>query len=320
MKRLIIISAIAFSCLSGALAQTETKKDVLLFKHLDFAVTGGTTGIGFDIATPIVKNVQVRAGMSFMPSFTHNMTFGLETYGYSSAEGSDFGKMAELMYNLTGCKVDNKVEVEGKPKYHNFKLLVDVFPFKNKKWHLTAGFYYGNSTLAEAVNKTEEMPSLVGVKMYNHMYDFIMNEEYWDTPIYNDIYLSPDVAEQLAEKFTATGRVGVNLGTRVDDGTPYMLEPDENGMVSAKASVNRFKPYIGFGYGHAIGSKNRTFNVSFDCGMMFWGGTPNIVTHDGTSLVNDVRDVKGKVGDYVSLVKAFKVFPVIDLRVTYRIF
>lgn len=306
-------------CAGGACKDASHEHGSVLFKHLDVAVTGGTTGIGFDLATPLAKNVQLRAGMSFMPSFDINMNFDLDTYG-GIATGSQFDKMAELMGSLSGCEIDDRIKVKGEPKYYNFKMLVDVFPFKSKQWHLTAGFYWGPSTIAKAVNVTEEMPSLVGVKMYNNIYDFVMSGDYWDVPIYGDYYLDPETAEQLASKLGDIGRVGVNLGTKKSDGTPYMFEPDDKGMVSVKVKTNSFKPYLGFGYGHGMGSKDRTFNVSFDCGLMFWGGTPEIVTHDGTNLAKDVTDIKGKVGDYVKVIKAFKVFPVIDLRVSYRIF
>ena len=53
---------------------------------------------------------------------------------------------------------------------------------------------------------------------------------------------------------------------------------------------------------------------------MFWGGTPEVVTHDGTDLAKDVENIGGKVGDYVSLVESLKVYPVLKLSISYRIF
>ena len=41
---------------------------------------------------------------------------------------------------------------------------------------------------------------------------------------------------------------------------------------------------------------------------MFWGGTPEVVTHDGTDLAKDVENIGGKVGDYVRFVKSLKVY------------
>ena len=118
---------------------------------------------------------------------------------------------------------------------------------------------------------------------------------------------------------TYYGRMGVHIAD-YKDGTPYRLEPDENNMVKAQIRVNKFRPYLGFGYGGALSKKDDTYSLSFDCGMMFWGGTPKILTHDGTDLANDVDHVRGKVGDYVKIIKAFKVYPVLSLRLTRKIF
>jgi hypothetical protein len=38
------------------------------------------------------------------------------------------------------------------------------------------------------------------------------------------------------------------------------------------------------------------------------------------NLAKDVENIGGKVGDYVDLVKGCKVFPVVNLRITRRIF
>jgi hypothetical protein len=53
---------------------------------------------------------------------------------------------------------------------------------------------------------------------------------------------------------------------------------------------------------------------------MFWGGTPSLYNHEGVDLANDVENIGGKVGDYVDLFKAFKVYPVLSLRITKTIF
>ena len=50
---------------------------------------------------------------------------------------------------------------------------------------------------------------------------------------------------------------------------------------------------------------------------MFWGGTPRVDCY-GTDLVK--MNVKGKVGDYVKFFEALKVFPVINLRISRRLF
>ena len=116
-----------------------------------------------------------------------------------------------------------------------------------------------------------------------------------------------------------TTGVGVHVGD-YPDGTPYRMEPDANNMVSCKIKVNNFRPYLGFGYGGKLSNRSDRNWISFDCGAMFWGGTPRVITHDGVDLAKDVKNISGKVGDYVSLFKAVKVYPVLELRLTHRIF
>jgi hypothetical protein len=53
---------------------------------------------------------------------------------------------------------------------------------------------------------------------------------------------------------------------------------------------------------------------------MFWGGAPDVYTHDGTNLTRDVEDIYGKVGRYMDVASAMKVFPVLNARISYRIF
>lgn len=98
------------------------------------------------------------------------------------------------------------------------------------------------------------------------------------------------------------------------------MEPDANNMVSCKIKVNSFRPYLGFGYGGKLSNRSDRNWISFDCGFMFWGGTPKVLTHDGVDLAKDVTDISGRVGNYVSLFKCFKALPVLELRLTHRIF
>jgi hypothetical protein len=77
---------------------------------------------------------------------------------------------------------------------------------------------------------------------------------------------------------------------------------------------------VGFGYGGRLMKKRDDWKVSFDCGVMFWGGTPDLYVHDGMNLTKDVENITGQVGTYVDLLKAFKVYPVLSFRLTKRIF
>ena len=303
-----------------------------IFQHLDASVTLGTTGIGVEVSSPIGKNLQLRAGFDYMPHFHYKANFTVLVGDDPQMSASKFERMSELLTEYTSFKVDNKVDVIGEPTYYNFKMLFDIFPLKrNKHWYVTAGFYWGKSQIGKGYNTTEDMVPLLAVGIYNQMYEKAIA---WEPLISVGGYTldDPDVQEQLEEKFRRYGRMGMHVGNYTHDikdaegnvihaaGEPYMMEPGEDGMAKVKVSVNSFKPYLGFGYTGRLFKGNDKYKVSFDCGALFWGGTPSVVTHDGTNLAKDVRDIKGKVGDYVDIIKAVKVFPVLNVRFTKTLF
>lgn len=321
-----------------------TSDDLPFFNHLDVSVTLGTTGIGFDVATPVGNYVQLRAGYSFMPSFHKSMDFnvqvGANPENKYDANGNrvqtKFDKMTDVLKQVTGYQVDEVVEMIGMPTYNNLKVLVDVFPFqKDKRWHVTAGFFLGPSKIAKAYNATEAMPTLMAVSIYNTMRDrtltsyddYISGKTFLPEPLliykFSNGFIyelsDPRLIELLATRFKAYGRMGMHVGD-YDDGTPYLIEPGDDGMVRAEVKANAFKPYFGVGYGGRLLKHNDKLHIAFDLGAMFWGGSPHIVTHDGTDLTRDVSNISGKVGSYVRLAKKFKVFPVLDFRLVYNIF
>lgn len=336
MKRIALSIALA-CCLCTIQAQEKTFKP---FKQLDFGVTLGTTGLGFDIAMPVHDIVKLRTGFEVMPRFNYNMHFFVESYDPDSPEeqaavsDDDFSKMTELLYNLTGFKVDQTGIMKCKPTLWNFKFLVDVYPFKNKHWHVTAGFHWGPSKIAEAANAQEDSPSLFAVGMYNHLYDVAYKD--WvlgiPTPIITTettgaVYLDPIIEQKLIDM----GQIGIPVGTFTHDvvdvngklhqeGEMYYMLPNENSMVTVNARTNSFKPYLGFGYEGRLIKGNDNYHVGFDAGVMFWGGTPSIITHEGIDLAKDIDDLVIQNAKYIDFVKGVKVFPVLNFRLTRRIF
>lgn len=302
MKKFILL----FTTLIAAFS-TTTAQEVKAFEHLDIGVTLGTTGVGIDVATPISEQFRVRAGFSFVPEFDVKMNFGM-----NGENGSDFNSMADKFAELTGLAIDDNIDMIGQPNIYNGNLLVDFFPIKNVNFHVTAGFYCGSSKIASACNTVEDMATLVSASMFNNIYEKVEAGE----PIFGDVYLTPELEEKILEN----GRMGVHLGDRVGTGEPYIMEPDENSTVKVDIFVNSFKPYLGVGYGGKLAKNNDCVRIAFDAGVMFWGGAPKMVTHDGVDLVRDVENVGGKVGEYVSIAKAIQVYPVLNLKISFRVF
>ena len=326
-----------------------------IFQHLDVSLTVGTPGIGLEVASPVTEWAQLRLGYEFMPRFTKAMGFDMTINGQparsydeeGNRQETRFDKLKEFLYSFTGYDIDDHVEMIGKPTLNNFKLLVDVFPFKdNKKWknlHFTAGFYWGSSKFAEAVNSTEAMVSLVSAGIYNKMYESaksggpLISFDPNQFPTLQGVAI--DMPEPVRNKFIEYGDMGFVVGYFTHDiadekgkkkGDPYIVAPDEDGLVRVTAKSNSFKPYLGFGYGGNMLKKRDDWKISFDCGVLIWGGTPELTVYHGlklpngsyrnVSLTDDVENISGQVGTYVDLFEAFKVYPVLSLRITKRIF
>lgn len=314
-------TALSASSSTRHAATFSIKKDHNIFSHLDLGVQLGTTGLGIDLSTHVTDHLRLRAGFDCTPHVAVPMSFSLSSYHDGVVTSANFDKMQKLMYQLSNTEVDDKVEMEGKPTMNNFKFLVDYYPWANKGWRVTAGFYSGPRKVAKAVNTIGEMPSLLAVNIYNNFYDFIMSDDAIDKPFYTsgngeEFYLDPFLVDDLRERFGSEGYMGIHVGD-FKDGTPYMMHPDRDGMVKVAAYVNKIKPYAGLGYTGDLGSR---LKLDVDCGVMMWGGSPTLITHDGTDLTHDVVNIQGKPGDYVKLMNKFKVYPVVNLRLSWRIF
>lgn len=303
----------------------KSMDDLDIFNSVELAANIGTTGLGLELATPVTKWAKLRAGFDWMPKFTVPMTFTMDSY-VDGQVSDNFETIQSLMYTLTGMTVDKDIKMESKPTMTTFRLLVDVYPWQNNRhWHITAGFFLGSNSVGTSVNRMDEMPSLLALNTYNRVYDVISLpfEDFMtkivDHPIYDDVFIDPEFAMQIYNNFhdpmISAGKLGVHVGD-FPDGTPYMMLPDKDGTVSAKAIVNKFRPYLGFGYGGALSSDGK-WQVSFDAGVQFWGGTPKVTTHDGTVL-NDLKNLRGKVGKYMDMMKMLPVYPTIDFRISYR--
>jgi hypothetical protein len=264
-------------------------------------------------------------------------------------------ELCDLLENVTGNPINQNVSTIREATFNNFKFLVDIFPFKNNKhWHVTAGFYLGGSRISKVYNTAADMTTLMGITIYNNMYRSALSEnpilEYNGNAIYmpesftervleygemgiivgeysHDIYADEDVLWDYTAYDPITGDVLHEEGDiryakgelMHHKGDEYRITPDENNMLKANAKTNSFRPYIGVGYSANITKDLRT-SISVDAGMLMWGGTPTITMHDGTNVRNDLQNLRGKFADYVDSMSKLKVYPVINLRLTRRLF
>ena len=200
--------------------------------------------------------------------------------------------------------------------------MLDVLPLRNKYFHISVGLFAGPSMVAKATNAVEDMTSLMAVSIYNNLYKKVLNEE--------DIFAGIELPPAINAKILNAGMMGMPVGVFARDmtlkdgrtfkaGDNYMMYPNQENMVKIKMYANKLKPYLGVGYGGPI-SKDKRYSLSFDCGFMCWGETPRVLTHEGVDLERDLSSVGSQIKSYVNLVKNLKVYPVLDIRVTRKLF
>lgn len=320
---------------------------------MEIGGTVGVPGIGLDVVMPVMEWVTVRAGFTYMPHVDLRSNFGMSINGLNKKVPADKDKirrMMSLMEDFTGNPVHKSVDMLFTPNASNLKVLVDFMPFKNnRKWAFTAGFYIGNTTICKASNAESANNTLAAVNLYNSFYVKAITGE----PIsyqksdgtMGDFNLDGD----FMDKFCRTGMMGMPLGY-FPNGDKAIMVPNKNNMAKAKLEACCFRPYIGAGYKTPISTDGR-WNLKVDAGMLFMGGTPHVYvdnvyrlpkntnidgyfydivyydenyeehtrTPQTIDLTRDVKGIKGKVGNFVKIAKAFPVLPNISCTITYRL-
>ena len=101
----------------------------------------------------------------------------------------------------------------------------------------------------------------------------------------------------------------------------YTFGAGDDQYVRAAIKVNKFKPYVGIGFGHHVPRKR--VNCSFDMGVQFWG-SPAAYGRDvdsGEYIKITKEDVGEESADeYFDMASKISVLPVISFRINGRIF
>lgn len=339
MHKLLATTTAAFMTLAASAQMTPSAKTT---QHMDLSITAGTTGVGFEVGWRMNDLMKLRAGASFMPKFKYPMTFTAQIGegDQMTADGQEtrFERMAHMLEGFVGQPVDDKVEMKASPRLNQAKVLLDVSPFRNKRWHLTAGFYCGPKKVAVCQNVPKETVSLFAINLYNRLYD---NG--------GEIAMGFSLPPELLSMVMSFGRAGFPVGQYVNDvvytedvwvhddyldidyiehekgevihakGETYLMAPSAENTAYATAFVNRFRPYFGFGYSGVLDREAR-WSLGFDAGVMFFGGAPKLVDHSGVDLMYDVMNIDGQIGDYVDLARHLKAYPILEVKLTRKLF
>lgn len=275
MRKLFL--ALALAAMTAAQAQIAGD-DKNSFNHLSASLGVGTTGISLEVGTVVNSHVGVRAGVDIMPNITVK-----DNYEFQRPAGIPDVIITER-YKLPTSNKD--IAARATPSMTQGKLLVDYFPSKNLSFHITAGLYFGSSTMA-SMKATD--PVIASYEAYQ-----------------NDIKKGDVVPEDPPITIDFEG---------------YSLTPSK-GRVQLDFNASAVKPYLGVGFGRTVPRKR--VGCKFELGFLFWG-KHEVVDHygnngNGYTITKDEKGISKDFHDVLKTLDKIPVYPNLKISIVGRIF
>lgn len=128
--------------------------------------------------------------------------------------------------------------------------------------------------------------------------------------------------------FRITGGVMYNrnrahLDARLNDSQKigdHEYTPEEIGTLTGSVDFRLFAPYVGLGFGNAVGGPDTSWNFVFDVGVMFQGVPGISLSADGTKSGDPVfqADLAQEEDDVQNEADKFQFYPVVAAGVSYQ--
>ncbi len=265
------------------------------FQSLAFGIEAGTSGVGVELAMPLITDhLVLKAGFN-APSLTVSRNFDI-----SMAEVN--ASIATVNSNLAAVQLPDRIDVKFNDvdlkvtptlNLSTVKAMLELYPFRKSSFHLTAGVYYGMEGSFFSATAVTDRAFWTEFKSLRSQVDGI-NEKYKDVPGYTPADISS---------------IKVNLKDR----TFEVQEKDGAGSLEAAVDLPKFRPYLGLGFGRSV--PKRGVGLQFDLGVIYHGApsltSPNEVAYDASA--QDIMPNGLAVED-------LKLYPVASLRLTVRLF
>lgn len=146
MKKFLRTITVCILSLTGLSASAAGLGELNIFNHLGVGVHVGTTGFGFEAATPITKWVTLRGGVTIMPGIKFNADVD-GTY-YASQNGHSFER-------------DFTMNVEGSLSRVQGSFIFNVYPIPHlSSLYVAAGAYFGGGQILGIKGHSDELMNL----------------------------------------------------------------------------------------------------------------------------------------------------------------
>jgi len=266
----------------GVSAQETTQSSGHLGFGLEFL---STTGFGFELATPASSHFAIRAGISMFPINIPPQTF------HTSISEKIKSQIDEAIAEVPELK---PALIEAKLPTSAGAINTDV----NAKGSL--GLV--NGKILVDYYPSSNMGFHITGGVYIGQTDLLKVRGTMDEAIKVLNVLKAHGIDYFDETFVVDA----------DQGS-YQLTGNEITDIRGSVRINAVKPYFGLGFGHAV--PKSSVNVSFEIGA-FYQGTPKPI---GDS--KNMQDfIDNKLSDVTDVLNKFPVYPVLSLKVNFRLF
>lgn len=288
MKKKFLLLSVSLSALAYPAISQEA------FNSLSFGLEAGTTGIGAELALPLVTDHLVLAVGFNAPSLSYPLSRELPV----DAANAAIGEMNAQLESLGAAERVSALpvaELTLRPVLNlsTAKLMLEYYPFRKSSFHLTAGAYFGmgDGFVSASVSTDRAFWSAFSA-VRNEISG--LNEKYGDNPGYEAMDL---------------GWPSFSLGNR----TFSLHEEEGAGYSDLSLQVAKVRPYVGLGFGRSVPAGHLGFQ--FDVGI-WYHGVPRLSSQgeveydpEAVSLLKDI-----------SVLDSLVFYPQVSLRLIYRIF
>ena len=312
MKKFLAF-ALTATMLTGAAQAQEA------FKHLGMSVEAGTTGVGINLSYPLVTDHLVLTLGYNLPTFalTKDASLGIGGInGKIDQANSIINSYNSIVQSLNtlGLNTNNyqelehidrlndlSAEVEAEINFVNYKAFLEYYPTTKSNFHFTVGVFSGNGDWIN-VTATANREAWAVYEQARKNNALIPNN------VPNHPEIKPIEGMDEALKFN------------IDDQT-ILLKPESNGVMKAKLSVQKIKPYVGIGFGNSVPRHRVGFQMElgayYQKAPVFESASPSTVfldTYDSSATSVE------SVDDIMQTMKKISWYPQLTFRITGRLF
>lgn len=257
--------------ISAALLGASFTSNAQYFNHLSLGIGAGLDGASLQVGLPVGPLLQIRAGASYWPPI--GIPYSIQNiHFYGSLKGD--------------------VDVKATMAYKSFNALLDFYPGKKTRFHLTGGVYY--------------------------------SPEFFGNGVWANV-----VGNATAKNADGSSTVLTDAGVMIGD---TFVGTDSEGKLRGYLASNKLLPYFGIGSGRSVGTDSAvTFLFDLGVLYLGSNGfgayaegenmktlQPEIirVTSDDTKFGSDQPRDKG----LIDLAASIPVMPVLKFSLFFRLF